>query len=121
MNGIDYKRPVVVSQSLLIRRSAQFRSCRSKRWECTEATYIGGIIPILLKQEEQENDADNPVRLMVGAAAPRMAYFAIPRYIATRDAMPKTPSERVEKFKLKNEGITDDCWDREAEGVEFAR
>jgi crotonobetaine/carnitine-CoA ligase len=52
---------------------------------------------------------------------PRMAYFAIPRYIATRDAMPKTPSERVEKFKLKNEGITDDCWDREAEGVEFAR
>jgi acyl-CoA synthetase (AMP-forming)/AMP-acid ligase II len=52
---------------------------------------------------------------------PRMAHFAIPRYIAIRDAMPKTPSERVEKFKLKNEGITDDCWDREAEGVEFAR
>jgi len=275
-----------------------------RRWECTEANYIGGIIPILLKQDEQENDADNPVRLMVGAAAPqdewhafqdrfntkilevygmtecycclvspydepragacgktitgwdvrivddddnecepgslgefiarsnkmfvgstgyynkpeatlelfkngwihtgdlgrmdedgyfffvdrkkqairrrgenissfevesivssheavlesavvgvpsdlgeeevkavvvlkegqsvteeelirwcepRMAYFAIPRYIAIRDAMPKTPSERVEKFKLKNEGITEDCWDREAEGVELAR
>ena len=275
-----------------------------RRWECTEANYIGGIIPILLKQEEQENDADNPVRLMVGAAAPqdewhafqerfntkilevygmtecycclvspydepragacgktitgwdvrivddddnecepgslgefiarsnkmfvgttgyynkpeatlelfengwihtgdlgrmdedgyfffvdrkkqairrrgenissfevesvvsshdavlesavvgvpselgeeevkavvvlkqgqsvteeelirwcepRMAYFAIPRYIAIRDAMPKTPSERVEKFKLKNEGITEDCWDREAAGVELAR
>jgi hypothetical protein len=76
VNGIDYKRPVLVSQSLLIRRSAQFRSCRSKRWECTEATYIGGIIPILLKQEEQENDADNPVRLMVGAAAPR-EYFIL--------------------------------------------
>jgi crotonobetaine/carnitine-CoA ligase len=52
---------------------------------------------------------------------PRMAYFAIPRYIAIRDGMPKTPSERVEKFKLKNEGITEDCWDREAEGVEIAR
>jgi crotonobetaine/carnitine-CoA ligase len=52
---------------------------------------------------------------------PRMAYFAIPRYIAIRDDMPKTPSERVEKFKLKEEGITDDCWDREAEGIELKR
>jgi len=52
---------------------------------------------------------------------PRMAYFAIPRYIAIRDSMPKTPSERVEKFKLKNEGITADCWDREAEGIVLER
>ncbi|MDP6828393.1 MAG: ATP-dependent acyl-CoA ligase [Kiritimatiellia bacterium] len=52
---------------------------------------------------------------------PRMAYFAIPRYIAIRDSMPKTPSERVEKFKLKDEGITADCWDREAAGIELAR
>jgi len=52
---------------------------------------------------------------------PRMAYFAIPRYIAIRDSMPKTPSERVEKFKLKAEGITDDCWDREEAGIELQR
>jgi len=282
--------------------SRLWEDCR--RWECTEANYIGGIIPILLKQEEKENDADNPIRLMVGAAAPqdewhafqerfntkilevygmtecycclvspydepragacgktitgwdvrivddddnecepgklgefiarsnkmfvgttgyynkpeatlelfengwihtgdlgrmdeegyfffvdrkkqairrrgenissfevesvvsshdavlesavvgvpadvgeeevkavvvlkeghsvteeelirwcepRMAYFAIPRYIAIRGDMPKTPSERVEKFKLKEEGITDDCWDREAEGIVLER
>lgn len=48
---------------------------------------------------------------------PRLAYFAIPRYIAIRDAMPKTPSERVEKFKLKQEGVTADCWDREESGI----
>jgi crotonobetaine/carnitine-CoA ligase len=52
---------------------------------------------------------------------PRMAYFAIPRYIAIRDSLPKTPSERVEKFKLKKEGITADCWDREAAGVKLQR
>ena len=51
----------------------------------------------------------------------RMAYFAIPRYVAIRDELPKTPSERVEKFKLKDEGITDDCWDREAAGIELKR
>jgi crotonobetaine/carnitine-CoA ligase len=52
---------------------------------------------------------------------PRMAYFAIPRYIAIRPALPKTPSERVEKFKLKKEGITEDCWDREEAGIKLQR
>lgn len=52
---------------------------------------------------------------------PRMAYFAIPRYIAFRDSLPKTPSERVEKYKLKNEGVTGDCWDREVAGIKLKR
>jgi carnitine-CoA ligase len=52
---------------------------------------------------------------------PRMAYFAIPRYIAFRESLPKTPSERVEKFKLKDEGITADCWDREKAGITLLR
>jgi crotonobetaine/carnitine-CoA ligase len=52
---------------------------------------------------------------------PRMAYFAIPRYIAIRGSLPKTPSERVEKFKLKDEGITPDCWDREKAGIKLKR
>jgi len=52
---------------------------------------------------------------------PRMAYFAIPRYIAFRTELPKTPSERVEKYKLKNEGVTEDCWDREEAGIVLKR
>jgi crotonobetaine/carnitine-CoA ligase len=52
---------------------------------------------------------------------PRMAYFAIPRYIAIRDSLPKTPSERVEKYKLKQEGVTPDCWDREKAGIVLKR
>jgi crotonobetaine/carnitine-CoA ligase len=52
---------------------------------------------------------------------PRMAYFAIPRYIAIRTSLPKTPSERVEKFKLKTEGVTPDCWDREKAGIVLQR
>mgnify|MGYP001764497798 CR=1 FL=1 len=49
------------------------------------------------------------------------AYFAIPRYVAFRDSLPKTPSERVEKYKLKAEGVTADCWDREAAGIKLKR
>jgi carnitine-CoA ligase len=37
---------------------------------CTEFNYIGSIIPILLKAEPSPNDADNPLRLMVGGGCP---------------------------------------------------
>ena len=33
-----------------------------------------------------------------------MAHFQIPRYVAFIDAFPKTPTERVEKYKLAEEG-----------------
>lgn len=35
----------------------------------------------------------------------RMAYFMVPRYIQYVDSFPKTATERVQKFKLKEEGI----------------
>lgn len=52
---------------------------------------------------------------------PRLAYFAIPRYVAIRSSLPKTPSERIEKYRLKAEGVTEDCWDREKAGIKVAR
>jgi carnitine-CoA ligase len=51
----------------------------------------------------------------------RLAYFAIPRYVAIRESLPKTPSERVEKYRLKEEGVTADCWDRERAGIKLRR
>lgn len=52
---------------------------------------------------------------------PRMAYFMIPRYVEFRDSFPKTGSERVEKYKLKQEGVTPKCWDREKAGYKLKR
>lgn len=71
---------------------------------------------VVLKDGEQLSEVD-----LIEWCEPRMAYFAIPRYIAFRDALPKTPSERVEKYKLKNEGVTEDCWDREEAGIKLKR
>jgi crotonobetaine/carnitine-CoA ligase len=42
----------------------------------------------------------------------RMAYFMVPRYVEFRDSLPKTPTDRVEKYKLRLEGITGNTWDR---------
>ncbi len=51
----------------------------------------------------------------------RMAYFMVPRYVRFMDAFPKTPTERVQKHKLREEGITSDTWDREAAGYKLKR
>ncbi len=42
----------------------------------------------------------------------RMAYFAVPRYIAFVNEFEKTASERIKKGALSRS--TDDCWDRDA-------
>lgn len=42
-----------------------------RRHGCTEFNYIGAILPILLKADPSPDDADNPLRVMVGAGAAR--------------------------------------------------
>jgi crotonobetaine/carnitine-CoA ligase len=51
----------------------------------------------------------------------RMAYFMVPRFVRFMEKMPKTPSERVEKYKLREEGVTPDTWDREKAGYKLKR
>ena len=58
---------------------------------------------------------------LIAWCVPRLAYFAIPRYVAFRSSLPKTPSERVEKYKLKAEGVTADCWDLDTTGIKLKR
>lgn len=43
----------------------------------------------------------------------RMARFMIPRYIRFVDHLPKTPTDKVEKFRLQQEFTIGDTWDRE--------
>jgi crotonobetaine/carnitine-CoA ligase len=51
----------------------------------------------------------------------RMAYFMIPRYVRVLDELPKTPSAKVMKHVLREQGVTDDTWDREAHDIRFKR
>lgn len=43
----------------------------------------------------------------------KMAKFMVPRYLRLVSRLPKTPTERVQKFRLRQEGVTADTWDRE--------
>ena len=51
----------------------------------------------------------------------KMAYYAIPRYVEFRNLLPKTGTHRIEYSVLKQEGITDRTWDREAVGYVVSR
>jgi crotonobetaine/carnitine-CoA ligase len=50
---------------------------------------------------------------------PRVAYFMIPRYWRTVPELPMTPTAKVRKAVLREQGLTADTWDREAAGIVF--
>lgn len=50
----------------------------------------------------------------------RLAYFMVPRYVEFIDQLPKTATERIEKYKLKEKGIGN-AWDRETAGYKLNR
>jgi crotonobetaine/carnitine-CoA ligase len=52
---------------------------------------------------------------------PRMAYFAIPRYLEFFSALPVTENGKVQKYRLRERGVTEGTWDREAAGIKIGR
>jgi crotonobetaine/carnitine-CoA ligase len=54
-------------------------------------------------------------------AVDRLPFFAVPRYIEFRAALPLSQTGRAPKNILKEEGVTPVTWDREAAGLRFDR
>ena len=69
---------------------------------------------------KQGVDAPNPADLL-DFCVPRMPYFAVPRYIDFIKEIPKTPSSKIQKNKLRERGLSSDSWDREAAGYKLTR
>ena len=60
---------------------------------------------------------------VVHFAAEQMSYFMVPRFVDFIDELPKTASEKIEKYKLKQDARArrSELWDREREGIEVRR
>jgi len=50
----------------------------------------------------------------------RMPHFMVPRYIRAVEALPLTPTLKIQKHVLRAEGAAG-AWDREAAGVQVKR
>ncbi len=51
----------------------------------------------------------------------RLPGFMVPRYVRLVPHLPRTPSQKIMKYRLREQGITADTWDRERAGIHFKR
>ena len=60
---------------------------------------------------------------VVHFAAEHMNYFMVPRFVEFIHELPKTATEKIEKYKLKQDALErrSALWDREREGIHIAR
>lgn len=68
----------------------------------------------------REGAKPDPVGL-IRYCEPRLAYFAIPRYFEFVSELPLTEVGRVKKYVLRERGLGEATWDREAVGVVLRR
>jgi len=71
---------------------------------------------VVLRDGEELEPAD-----LLRFCEARMAYYMVPRYVEFRASLPKTPTQRIEKYKLQIEGNKADTWDRETAGYRLDR
>jgi crotonobetaine/carnitine-CoA ligase len=62
----------------------------------------------------------DPIALMEFCET-RMPHFAIPRYVEVLEELPCTESGKIQKFKLRERGVTPGTWDRQAAGYVVRR
>jgi crotonobetaine/carnitine-CoA ligase len=51
----------------------------------------------------------------------RMPYFAVPRFLEFVETLPTTENGKIQKYKLRDRGISQHTWDREAAGITVKR
>lgn len=73
-------------------------------------------VVVVLKQGKQASHEE--IARFVNDNSP---YFIVPRYIEFMDKLPQTPTEKVQKYKLRERGITPETWDRKAAGFVVKR
>ena len=50
-------------------------------------------------------------------AIDQLPYYAVPRYIEFRTALPRSPVGKVQKYELRDQGVTPGTWDREKSDI----
>ena len=92
---------------------------------------VGTVAAFPVASDLGEDEVAVAIILKAGAAVdpealirwcePRLAYFAIPRYIQIVEQLPLTANGKVRKAELRRLGLAAGVWDREAAGVTINR
>jgi crotonobetaine/carnitine-CoA ligase len=60
-------------------------------------------------------------RALAEYLVPRMPHYMVPRYVRVMPELPRTPTNKVKKVEIRDEGVTADTWDREAADMKLKR
>ena len=102
-----------VEQVLLSHPAVALAAVFPVRSELAEDEVMAALVP----REGMTLDAVELIRF----CEPRMAYFAVPRFLEFMKELPTTENGKVQKFKLRERGRTPTTWDREAAGITVKR
>jgi crotonobetaine/carnitine-CoA ligase len=69
----------------------------------------------------REPGSDLTAEALAGFINDHAPYYLVPRYIEFLDELPHTPTGRVQKFHLRERGVTPATWDRDAAGFVVKR
>jgi carnitine-CoA ligase len=58
---------------------------------------------------------------LIAYCAPRLPYFAVPRYLEFMTELPTTENGKVQKYKLRERGVTQQTWDGGPRGQKAGR
>jgi crotonobetaine/carnitine-CoA ligase len=67
------------------------------------------MVAVILHPNQQLTEAE-----LIAFCKPRLPHFALPRYVEFVAELPSTESGKVQKYKLRERGVTGNTWDREA-------
>lgn len=65
--------------------------------------------------------ADIDLKTLTDFLATRLPHYMVPRYFRLMADLPRTPTQKIQKYALRDDGVTADTWDREAAGIRLRR
>ncbi len=74
------------------------------------------VLAVLVRREGANLTPD----ALFNFAQDTMPYFMVPRYIRFVAELPRTPTQKVRKVELRDEGVTSDTWDCESHGYRIS-
>jgi crotonobetaine/carnitine-CoA ligase len=75
------------------------------------------VMAAIVPAEGQAADPEALIRF----CAEWMPYFCVPRFIEILSALPRTDSGKIQKYRLRERGVTAATWDRERAGIVIRR
>ena len=66
-------------------------------------------------------DCEIDLGMLTEYLVPRMPHYMVPRYFRKMKELPRTPTNKVKKVEIREQGVTPDTWDREAANIKLKR